>query len=76
MTIRIATFNAENLFRRPKVFRLPGDEQRREVLDDYAELVSLLERETYDDDQDPRRRTPQEAPGARLAQGQARACGT
>ena len=50
MTIRIATFNTENLFRRPLVFRLPGDKQRREVLDDYAELVSLLEKETYDDD--------------------------
>ncbi|MFJ4077978.1 endonuclease/exonuclease/phosphatase family protein [Streptomyces iakyrus] len=50
MTIRIATFNTENLFRRPKVFRIPDDKQRREVLDDYAELVSLLERETYDDD--------------------------
>ncbi|MBR8641567.1 endonuclease/exonuclease/phosphatase family protein [Streptomyces tuirus] len=49
MTIRIATFNTENLFRRPKVFRLPSDKQRREILDDYAELVSLLEKKTYDD---------------------------
>ncbi|MFD5477996.1 hypothetical protein [Streptomyces hawaiiensis] len=50
MTVRIATFNTENLFRRPKVFRLPGDKQRREILDDHAELVALLEQKTYDDE--------------------------
>ncbi|MFH9062767.1 endonuclease/exonuclease/phosphatase family protein [Streptomyces coeruleorubidus] len=49
MTIRIATFNTENLFRRPKVFRLPGDKQRREILSDYSKLISLLEKKTYDD---------------------------
>ena len=49
MTVRIATFNAENLFRRPRVFGLDDDETRDQVLKDYAELVSLLERDPYDD---------------------------
>ncbi|MFB9464312.1 endonuclease/exonuclease/phosphatase family protein [Streptomyces cinereospinus] len=47
MTVRIATFNAENLFRRLKVFALQEDEERQEVLEDYTELVSLLEQESY-----------------------------
>jgi endonuclease/exonuclease/phosphatase family metal-dependent hydrolase len=49
MTIRIATFNTENLFRRPKVFELQDEEQRSEILEDFAELVSLLDKETYDE---------------------------
>ncbi|MCI3269809.1 endonuclease/exonuclease/phosphatase family protein [Streptomyces cylindrosporus] len=47
MTIRIATFNTENLFRRPKAFELENDADRQEVLNDYAELVSLLEQPVY-----------------------------
>ncbi|MFI5688568.1 endonuclease/exonuclease/phosphatase family protein [Streptomyces sp. NPDC051636] len=47
MILRIATFNAENLFRRPKAFGLPDGTQRQEVLDDFLELVSLLDLPTY-----------------------------
>ncbi|MFJ8465073.1 hypothetical protein [Streptomyces swartbergensis] len=43
------TSSAANLFRRPKVFRLPSDKQRREILNDYSKPVSLLEKKTYDD---------------------------
>ncbi|MFE7760721.1 endonuclease/exonuclease/phosphatase family protein [Streptomyces sp. NPDC057438] len=47
MTIRIATFNAENLFQRPKAFGLADEERRRKILQDFAELVSLLDRDPY-----------------------------
>jgi endonuclease/exonuclease/phosphatase family metal-dependent hydrolase len=47
MTVRIPTNNTENLFRRPKVFALPDDKQRRQVLEDYAELIALLDRDPY-----------------------------
>ncbi|UUU22005.1 endonuclease/exonuclease/phosphatase family protein [Streptomyces sp. DSM 40750] len=47
MTIRIATFNAENLFRRPTVFGLDDAERRKEILDDFNELVGLLGKEVY-----------------------------
>ncbi|MCX4824529.1 endonuclease/exonuclease/phosphatase family protein [Streptomyces sp. NBC_01142] len=47
MTIRIATFNAENLFRRPRVFALEDSSERRKTLEDFAILVSLLDHETY-----------------------------
>ena len=47
MTLRIATFNAENLFHRPRVFALADPEERRQTLEDFAALVSLLDHETY-----------------------------
>ncbi|MER6155511.1 endonuclease/exonuclease/phosphatase family protein [Streptomyces sp. NPDC001868] len=47
MTIRIATFNAENLFRRPTVFGLDDDVRRKEILDDFTELAGLLDKEIY-----------------------------
>jgi endonuclease/exonuclease/phosphatase family metal-dependent hydrolase len=47
MSIRIGTFNAENLFRRPKAFALEDGTQRDKILADFNELVSLLEKETY-----------------------------
>ncbi|MEU6800706.1 endonuclease/exonuclease/phosphatase family protein [Streptomyces neyagawaensis] len=49
MTIRIATFNAENLFRRPKVFGLQDPERRKEILDDFNELVALLDKDIYEE---------------------------
>ncbi|MDF3141096.1 MULTISPECIES: endonuclease/exonuclease/phosphatase family protein [unclassified Streptomyces] len=52
MAVRIATFNAENLFRRPQVFGMTDHKERQEVLEDYAELVSLLEKENYAADED------------------------
>jgi endonuclease/exonuclease/phosphatase family metal-dependent hydrolase len=47
MTVRIATFNAENLFRRPRVFGVDDPSQRRETLEDFATLVSVLDHESY-----------------------------
>ncbi|MFI2213689.1 endonuclease/exonuclease/phosphatase family protein [Streptomyces sp. NPDC020141] len=47
MTVRIATFNAENLFRRPRVFALPGAAERRRTLEDFAALVALLDHAVY-----------------------------
>ncbi|AZQ34611.1 endonuclease/exonuclease/phosphatase family protein [Streptomyces cyaneochromogenes] len=48
MIVRIATFNAQNLFRRPKAFNLADATQRNEVLADFSTLVSLLNLTTYD----------------------------
>ena len=48
MTVRIATFNTENLFRRPRVFNLKNDEAREQILNDYRKLTGLLEKEDYD----------------------------
>ncbi|CAM5411305.1 endonuclease/exonuclease/phosphatase family protein [Streptomyces aurantiogriseus] len=48
MTIRIGTFNAENLFRRPKAFALEDDAKRDKILSDFNELASLLEKDTYE----------------------------
>ncbi|MFG2894105.1 endonuclease/exonuclease/phosphatase family protein [Streptomyces sp. NPDC048248] len=47
MTFRIATFNAENLFHRPRVFALPDAEERKRTLEDFAALVSLLDHDLY-----------------------------
>lgn len=49
MTIRIATFNAENLFRRPKVFGIEDEGERNEVLDDFNELAALIAKDLYSD---------------------------
>lgn len=48
MIIRIATFNAQNLFRRPRAFNLPDVTKRNEVLADFSTLVSLLNLTTYE----------------------------
>jgi endonuclease/exonuclease/phosphatase family metal-dependent hydrolase len=48
MTIRIATFNAENLFRRPIALGIEDVERRRRILADFTELVSLLDLATYE----------------------------
>ncbi|MBL1080840.1 endonuclease/exonuclease/phosphatase family protein [Streptomyces actinomycinicus] len=47
MAVRIATFNTENLFRRPSAFRLPDAAARKRVLKDFAGLVALLDKKTY-----------------------------
>ncbi|MEU3785152.1 endonuclease/exonuclease/phosphatase family protein [Streptomyces sp900129855] len=49
MSIRIATFNMENLFRRPTAFRIPDPVKRKEILDDFATLVGLLDLPVYSD---------------------------
>ncbi|MFF3375393.1 endonuclease/exonuclease/phosphatase family protein [Streptomyces sp. NPDC002680] len=47
MSIRIATFNCENLFRRPVVFGSGNDPIRDAVLVDFRKLVDILERDAY-----------------------------
>ncbi|MFI9309714.1 endonuclease/exonuclease/phosphatase family protein [Streptomyces triculaminicus] len=47
MTLRIATFNAENLFRRPVVFGIQDAGKRDEVLDAFRRLVEILEQDAY-----------------------------
>ncbi|MFD9390597.1 endonuclease/exonuclease/phosphatase family protein [Streptomyces sp. NPDC060000] len=50
MSIRIGTFNMENLFRRPTAFRLTDPAERKEILDDFAALVTLLDLLAYRDE--------------------------
>src|SRR3990172_3060384 len=48
MKLRIATFNANNLFSRAKVFQLPGFSKKAgQILDDIHELSALLEQDSY-----------------------------
>ncbi|MFE1176407.1 endonuclease/exonuclease/phosphatase family protein [Streptomyces sp. NPDC058773] len=47
MTIRIATFNCENLFRRPVVFGEGNDPIRDDVLKEFRKLVGILDHDTY-----------------------------
>jgi len=47
MTLRIATFNVENLFSRPKVMNFPTWAEGQPYLDDYYRLNSLLNQEHY-----------------------------
>lgn len=49
MSIRIATFNMENLFRRPTAFRIADPAKRKEILDDFVALTALLDLPTYED---------------------------
>ncbi|WP_217239863.1 endonuclease/exonuclease/phosphatase family protein [Streptomyces sp. AC555_RSS877] len=49
MSIRIATFNMENVFRRPTAFRLEDPAKRKEILDDFAALVARLDLPVYQD---------------------------
>ncbi|KQX82497.1 MULTISPECIES: endonuclease/exonuclease/phosphatase family protein [unclassified Streptomyces] len=49
MSIRIATFNMENLFRRPTAFRIKDPAKRKVILDDFATLAALLDLKTYGD---------------------------
>jgi endonuclease/exonuclease/phosphatase family metal-dependent hydrolase len=47
--MRVASFNVENLFSRPKVFGLGSWSEGRPILDAYNRVTDLLERETYTD---------------------------
>ncbi|MEV5796797.1 endonuclease/exonuclease/phosphatase family protein [Streptomyces collinus] len=47
MSVRIATFNMENVFRRPTAFRLADTAKREEVLGDFAKLVTFLDLPVY-----------------------------
>ena len=48
MTLRIATFNAENLFTRPAVMRYADWQKGKAVPEDYAALTNLVNEDTYD----------------------------
>jgi endonuclease/exonuclease/phosphatase family metal-dependent hydrolase len=50
MSIRIATFNVENLFDRPAAMNFPKWSDGQQILDDHARLNSLLSQETYSDE--------------------------
>lgn len=45
--MRIASFNVENLFTRPRIMNLPDWQDGKPVLDAVAELTDLLERPVY-----------------------------
>ncbi|MEJ7786433.1 MAG: endonuclease/exonuclease/phosphatase family protein [Solirubrobacteraceae bacterium] len=47
--MRIASFNVENMFRRPKALNPATYEQNRPILEAYARLQNLLEKATYSD---------------------------
>ena len=46
--IRIATFNAENLFKRPAAMLYESWSTGRQVPQDFAELSSLIAQDVYD----------------------------
>jgi endonuclease/exonuclease/phosphatase family metal-dependent hydrolase len=48
--MRIASFNVENLFDRPRVMNLPTWTEGRRVLQAYARLSDLFQQATYSDD--------------------------
>ena len=45
--MRLATFNAENLFKRPRIMRYPTWREGKEALKDFATLSSLVEEISY-----------------------------
>ncbi|MGW8969651.1 endonuclease/exonuclease/phosphatase family protein [Streptomyces platensis] len=47
MSIRIATFNCENLFRRPVVFSIGNEPVHNAILEDFRKLVEILDHHTY-----------------------------
>jgi endonuclease/exonuclease/phosphatase family metal-dependent hydrolase len=50
MSIRVATFNVENLFNRPIAMNLSNWSEGQPILDDNARMTSLLNQDTYSDD--------------------------
>jgi len=45
--MRLATFNVENMFERPKAMNLPGWEDGRQILEDFSALNNLIAEPTY-----------------------------
>ena len=45
--MRLATFNVENLFDRPKIMNLPKWSDGQAVLNDYKELTTLIQKSAY-----------------------------
>ena len=50
MSIRVATFNVENLFNRPIAMNMQDWAESQPILDDNARITSLLNQETYSPD--------------------------
>jgi len=46
-TMRLASYNVENLFERPAIMNLPSWDDGRDILNRYAKLAKLLESEAY-----------------------------
>ncbi len=46
-TLRVATFNVENLFSRPKAMNFPTWKQGQPILDDFHRLDALLSQDSY-----------------------------
>jgi endonuclease/exonuclease/phosphatase family metal-dependent hydrolase len=49
MTLRLATFNVENMFKRPAIMNLDKWEDGKSVLEDYHNLSNLIQKERYSD---------------------------
>ena len=47
MTLRLATFNVENMFERPAVMNLPSWDDGKSVLEDYSRLLELIQKQEY-----------------------------
>lgn len=47
MLVRLATFNVENMFKRPSIMNLPTWEDGKPVLEDYSKLSSLIQKPKY-----------------------------
>jgi hypothetical protein len=47
--VRVAAYNVENMFRRPKAFAVEDADRRRELLNAYTELQELFEKILYTD---------------------------
>lgn len=48
-TIRIASFNVENLFRRARIINLTDSDRIRDLLNKYADLNAIIAKKTYTD---------------------------
>jgi endonuclease/exonuclease/phosphatase family metal-dependent hydrolase len=49
MTLRLATFNVENMFKRPSIMNLPTWDDGKSVLEDYYKLSNLIQKQHYTD---------------------------
>src|SRR6185503_7370936 len=47
MSVRIATFNVENLFRRPSAMNLESWAEGKPIIDDYARFSRIMAKDIY-----------------------------
>jgi hypothetical protein len=47
MVVRLASFNVENMFERPFIMNLPAWEEGSQVLEDFALLSDLIQKQHY-----------------------------